>query len=73
MKIKYDGESDTLDILVKDEQIHSAEEYEQMIINFDKNGKIVEIEILDASRFFGGFLTGMIQAKPKGRMVEITV
>jgi uncharacterized protein YuzE len=73
MKIKYDGESDTLDILVKDEQIYSAEEYEQMIINFDKNGKIVEIEILDASRFFGGFLTGMIQAKPKGRMVEITV
>jgi len=44
-----------------------------MIINFNKNGKVVEIEILNASWFLGGFLTGMIQLKPKARMVEFSI
>ncbi len=72
IKIQYDGESDTLDLLLRNEQIYSAEEYDQMIINFDKTGKVVEIEILNASRFLGDFLTGMIRAKPKASMIEIS-
>jgi uncharacterized protein YuzE len=32
MKIKYDREGDILDILIRREQIHYAEEYGQVII-----------------------------------------
>lgn len=71
MRIKYDGEGDTLDILVKDGQIHHAEEYDQIVVNYDENNTVVEIEILNASKFLGDFLTGIIKAKPKGESVEI--
>jgi uncharacterized protein YuzE len=71
MRMKYDGEGDTLNILVKDGQIHHASEQDQLIINYDENGEVVEIEILRASRFLGEFLTGVIQAKRKARFIEI--
>jgi len=35
-------------------------------------GNVVEIEILNASKFLGDFLTGMIRAKPKARMIQIS-
>jgi uncharacterized protein YuzE len=41
---------DILDILLKDEQIHHAEEYDQLIIDYDKKNKVIEIEIFDASK-----------------------
>lgn len=71
MRMKYDGEGDTLNILVTDGQIHHAVEQDQLIINYDENGEVVEIEILRASRFLGDFLTGVIQAKPKAKFIEI--
>jgi len=54
-------------------QVHHAEEYSQLIINYDENNRLVEIEVLNASKFFGGLLTEMIQAKPEVKLVEIGV
>jgi len=66
MKIRYDREGDTLDMLLEDKQIHHAEECGQIIVNYDEMGKAVEIEILNASKLLGGFLTEILKA-PKGR------
>lgn len=71
MKIRYDGEGDTLGLFIKDEQIHHAEEYGQIVINYNKNNEPVEIEILSASKFFGEFLTSIMQAKPKAKLIEV--
>jgi uncharacterized protein YuzE len=70
MKIKYDREGDVLDILVRDGQIHYAEEYGQVIINYDEENRVVEIEILDASRVFGNILTEIFKV-PERKIVEI--
>ncbi len=72
MRVKYDGEGDTLDILLKDGQIHHAAEQEQVIINYDETGDVIEIEILNASKFLGQLLTGVIRAKPMSRFIEIS-
>ena len=71
MKVTYDGKGDTLGILIKDEQIHHAEEYGDIVINYDINNQPVEIEILSASRFLGDFLTGIIRAKPDAKLIEV--
>ena len=70
MKVRYDREGDTLDMLLEDRQIHHAEEHGQIIVNYDEKGKIVEVEILNASKLLGGFLTEIIKA-PKRKIVEI--
>jgi uncharacterized protein YuzE len=70
MRIKYDREGDILDILIRDKQIHHAEEYDQVIINYDEENKIVEIEILDASKMFGDILMEVLKV-PERRVVEI--
>ena len=43
MRMQYDKEGDVLDLLIKDGQIHHAEEYDQIIVNFDEKNRIVEI------------------------------
>ncbi len=53
--------------------MHREEEYGRLIINYDENNRLVEIEVLNASKFFGGLLTEMIQAKPEVKLVEIEV
>jgi len=70
MRMRYDREGDVLDMLVKEAQIHHAEEYGQIIVNYDEEGKVVEIEIVDASKLLGGFLAQIIKV-PKREMVEI--
>ena len=70
MKARYDGEGDTLDMLLEDKPIHHAEEHGQIIVNYDERGKIVEIEILNASKLLGGFLTEILKAQER-RIVEI--
>lgn len=72
MKIKYDRESDVLDILLKDTQIHHAEDYGQVIVNYDKNGEVVEIEILDASKNLSEILQNVLKSS-KGNIIEIRV
>jgi uncharacterized protein YuzE len=51
MKVKYDKEVDVLYIKLNDTQItESDEEKKGVIIDYDADGKIVSIEILNASK-----------------------
>jgi len=45
MKMRYDREGDTLDILIREEQVHHAEEYGQIILNYNENNGLVEIKV----------------------------
>jgi uncharacterized protein YuzE len=70
--MNYDGQGDTLSILMRKGRIMRAEEHGPIIANFDRNGKLVELEILSASRVFGDFVTALMKAKPGSKMVEVT-
>ncbi|EDN67630.1 conserved hypothetical protein [Beggiatoa sp. PS] len=51
MKVSYDAEVDVLRILFNDSPIEeSDEEREGVIFDYDINGKLVGMEILDASQ-----------------------
>ena len=51
MKVKYDKETDTLRILFTDEKIEeSDEEKPDMVLDYDKDGNVVGVEILNASK-----------------------
>jgi len=51
MKIKYDKEVDVLYITLSDEQIKESDEHKPgIILDYDANGNMVGIEILDASK-----------------------
>jgi len=71
VRMEYDREGDVLDILISDKQIYHAEEYDQVIINYDEENKIVEIEILDAIRMFRDILIEILKI-PERKIVEIT-
>ncbi len=50
MKVIYDPETDTLSLILKDSEIAESDEVrEGVIVDYDKDGKVVSIEILDAS------------------------
>jgi uncharacterized protein YuzE len=65
MRMKYDREGDVLDILIRDGQIHHAEDHGQVIINYDDENRVVEIEILDASKVFGSILAEALKVSEK--------
>jgi uncharacterized protein YuzE len=51
MKVKYDKEVDILVIRFSDSKIQESDESKPgVIIDYDKEGKIVKIEILQASK-----------------------
>ncbi len=51
MKIKYDQEVDILVIRLSDEKIVESDEAKKgVILDYDKAGNVVKIEILDASK-----------------------
>jgi uncharacterized protein YuzE len=72
VKATYDGVGDTLSILLSRKQIAYAEEQGAVIVNYDRDGKPVEIEILNASKFMGELLSTMIKAKSGEKQLEIT-
>ena len=67
MRIKYNREDDVLLIEISDEEIDYAEEVDNMIIHFSKDGKPVLLEILDASEF----LVEVLKASVKGIEVKL--
>jgi len=50
-KIKYDSEADVVLIFEEEGRLDYADEAGDMIIHYAKDGKIIMIEILNASRF----------------------
>jgi uncharacterized protein YuzE len=50
MKVIYDSDTDTLSLLFRDKPIAESDELrEGLIIDYGKDGKIVSVEVLDAS------------------------
>jgi len=50
MKVIFDPETDTLTLILKEDKVAESNEVrEGIIIDYNKDGKIVSIEILDAS------------------------
>ena len=50
MKVIYDKETDTLSILLRDDKVAESDEPRPgLILDYDKAGRLVSIEVLDAS------------------------
>ncbi len=54
MKVKYDPEVDVLSILLSEDPVAESDESKPgVILDYDKNGNVVGLEILDASKHMG--------------------
>ena len=54
MKLKYDPEVDVLSIVLSDAEVEESDEDKPgVILDYDKSGNIVGLEILDASKRMG--------------------
>ena len=50
MKVIYDKETDTLSIILRDGKIAESDEAQPgLILDYDKAGRLVSLEVLDAS------------------------
>jgi uncharacterized protein YuzE len=52
MKVRYDRETDTLSLVLRDnvKVVESDEDKPGVILDYDKDGNLVSLEMLDASR-----------------------
>jgi uncharacterized protein YuzE len=51
MKVTYDTEADAISIILRDHTIEESDESRPgVILDYDKNGEIVSIEILEATK-----------------------
>jgi len=51
MKARYDAETDTLTLLLRSAPVHDSDEgIAGVILDYDRDGNVVSIEILDASK-----------------------
>jgi uncharacterized protein YuzE len=52
MKVRYDRKTDTLSLVLRDNVtvVESDEDKHGVILDYDKDGNLVSLEILDASR-----------------------
>ena len=63
MKYKYDRESDVLLITLSKEKPDFAEQSQNVITHYNKDGKPIEIEILDASELVRGLVNALPRKK----------
>ena len=51
MKIIYDRETDTLSLILSDDKITESDELRDgIILDYNSQGKVISVEILDASK-----------------------
>ncbi len=60
MKYKYDQETDILTITLSNEKPDFGEQKDNIITHYNKQGKPIEIEILDASKTALDMMKAMI-------------
>ena len=54
MKVRYDPEADVLSIVLSDAPVEESDEDKPgVILDYDKGGNVVGLEILDASKRMG--------------------
>ena len=54
MKVQYDPEVDVLSILLSENPVEESDEDKPgLILDYDKDGNVVSLEILDASKRMG--------------------
>jgi uncharacterized protein YuzE len=64
MKVVYDPETNTLDLIFRNAAVAESDEVrEGIIVDYDQNGKLVSMEILDASEHVNEPETMVYQAK----------
>jgi uncharacterized protein YuzE len=66
MKITYDAATDTLTVLLRDAPAHVSEEDKSgVILDYDAEGRLIALEVLDASARVDGVDTVQLQVIPK--------
>lgn len=66
MKVTYDAETDTLTVLLRHVPARASEEEKSgVILDYDAEGRLIAIEILDASARVDGIDTVQLQVIPK--------
>ncbi|KXB07268.1 hypothetical protein AKJ52_00580 [candidate division MSBL1 archaeon SCGC-AAA382C18] len=65
MEYEYDPETDIMTITISDEQIDYGEQAGSFIYHYSKNGKPVELEILDASETVLSIIEPILSQKRK--------
>ena len=73
MRITYDGDGDTLSIILRNGKIEHAEDRGPIVANFDQRNRLIEIEILSASKVLGDFVAAVMRAKPNSKLVEVEI
>ncbi len=64
MKVIYDAETDTLDLIFREEAVAESDEVrEGIIVDYNRDGKLVSIEVLNASEHVNEPQTMVYQAK----------
>ena len=63
MKIDCDEEQDIIYIRFSDSKYAYSDEKGEVVVDYDEEGKVIAIEIFDASRFLKGPLDEIIRAK----------
>jgi uncharacterized protein YuzE len=52
MRIRYDEQSDTLYIRLREEEYYESDEIQEgLILDYDQKGKLIGVEILEASNY----------------------
>jgi uncharacterized protein YuzE len=65
VKIAYDAETDTLTLTLRDVPVRESEEERSgVILDYDEDGSLVGIEILDASRRVTGPTSVQLEVRP---------
>ena len=70
MKIEYSKEADAIYVYFKEDFVEKSKEIEDgIVIDFDKNGQLIGIEVLDASKRFS--LADIVNVNIENLPVEV--
>jgi uncharacterized protein YuzE len=65
MKIRYDAETDTLTLTLRDVPVRESEEERSgVVLDYDADGALVGLEVLDASRRVAGLTSVELEVAP---------